>query len=124
MSTDMSAATSIAKRDPAVPPLALRHLCAPAKNLQTQIGEFLVKTGVITPQQLDVSLRQQSSIRAGGKQVLLGELIVRNKFASHEQIRFAVKRLDGEIRPCFANCCHPRCAASTASSRSRSPAAC
>ncbi|MBC7415788.1 MAG: Flp pilus assembly complex ATPase component TadA [Herminiimonas sp.] len=69
---------------------------APARSLQTQIGEFLVKTGVITPQQLDVSLRQQSLIRAGGKQILLGELIVRNKFANQEQIRFAVKRLDGE----------------------------
>jgi len=69
---------------------------APEKSLQTLIGGFLVATGVITPQQLDVCLRQQKSLRDGGKQVLLAEIIVRNKFATQHQIGVALKRLDGE----------------------------
>ena len=67
---------------------------APDKSLQSQIGHFLMATGVITPQQLDVSVRQQKFSHEGGKQMLLAEVIVRNKFASQEQIGFAVKRLD------------------------------
>ena len=65
-------------------------------GLQYQIGKFLVATGVITPQQLDVSQRQQKAVREDGKQVLLAEIIVRNKFASREHIGMAVKQLDGE----------------------------
>ncbi len=68
----------------------------PDNSLQSQIGTFLVTTGVITAQQLDVCLRQQKSVRESGQQALLGEIIVRNKFASQSQIGFAVKRLDGE----------------------------
>jgi len=74
----------------------LSHALAPDKSLQTLIGGFLVATGVISPQQLDVCLRQQKSVREGGKQVLLAEIIVRNKFATQDQIGIAVKRLDGE----------------------------
>ena len=69
---------------------------APDKSLQSLIGVFLVETGVITAQQLDVCLRQQKSFREGGKQALLAEIIVRNKFATQGQIGLAVKRLDGE----------------------------
>ena len=69
---------------------------APDKSLQSLIGAFLVETGVITAQQLDVCLRQQKSVRDGGKQALLAEIIVRNKFATQGQIGLAVKRLDGE----------------------------
>ena len=69
---------------------------APDKSLQTLIGSFLVQTSVITQQQLDVCLRQQKSVREGGKQMLLAEIIVRNKFATTDQIGLAVKRLDGE----------------------------
>ena len=69
---------------------------APDKSLQSLIGVFLIETGVITAQQLDVCLRQQKSFREGGKQVLLAEIIVRNKFATQGQIGLAVKRLDGE----------------------------
>ena len=69
---------------------------APDKSLQTLIGSFLVQTSVITQQQLDVCLRQQKSVREGGKQALLAEIIVRNKFATTDQIGLAVKRLDGE----------------------------
>ena len=69
---------------------------SPDKSLQLQIGEYLVNTGVITPQQLDVSVRQQKSVREGGQDILLAEIIVRNKFASREHIGFAVRRLDGE----------------------------
>ena len=69
---------------------------SPDKSLQLQIGEYLVTTGVITPQQLDVSVRQQKSVRESGQDILLAEIIVRNKFASREHIGFAVRRLDGE----------------------------
>ncbi len=69
---------------------------APDRSLQTLIGSFLVATRVITQQQLEVCLRQQKSVREGGKQVLLAEIIVRNKFATQDQIGVAVKRLDGE----------------------------
>ena len=67
---------------------------APGRNLQSKIGGFLVATGAITAQQLEVCLRQQKSIRDAGRQVLLAEVIVRNKFASQSQIGLAVKRLD------------------------------
>lgn len=74
----------------------MSSVLSPDKTLQGKIGEFLVATGVISAQQLDVSLRQQKSVRDGGSQVLLAEILVRNKFASQEQIGFAVKRIDGE----------------------------
>ena len=76
--------------------VAISSVTAPDKSLQSLIGSFLVATGVITPQQLDVCLRQQKSVREGGKQALLAEIIVRNKFATQDQIGLAVKRLDGE----------------------------
>jgi type II secretory ATPase GspE/PulE/Tfp pilus assembly ATPase PilB-like protein len=68
----------------------------PDKGLQGLIGGFLVATGVITPQQLDVCLRQQRSLRDSGKAALLAEIIVRNKFATQDQIGMAVKRIDGD----------------------------
>jgi type II secretory ATPase GspE/PulE/Tfp pilus assembly ATPase PilB-like protein len=77
-------------------PTVASNPSAPDKSLQSLIGGFLVSTGVITPQQLDVCLRQQKNVRDGGKQTLLAEIIVRNKFATQEQIGLAVKRLDGE----------------------------
>jgi type II secretory ATPase GspE/PulE/Tfp pilus assembly ATPase PilB-like protein len=77
-------------------PLPAGTRLAPDKSLQTLIGGFLVATGVITQQQLDVCLRQQKSVREGGKSALLAEIIVRNRFATQEQIGLAVKRLDGE----------------------------
>ena len=69
---------------------------APERSLQTLIGSFLVATNVLTSQQLDVCLRQQRAVREGGKPILLAEIIVRNKFATQDQIGVAVKRLDGE----------------------------
>lgn len=77
-------------------PLAIGKALSPDKSLQSLIGGFLVATGVITQQQLDVCLRQQKAVREGGKAVLLAEIIVRNRFATQEQIGLAVKRLDGE----------------------------
>ncbi|NDP59442.1 MAG: Flp pilus assembly complex ATPase component [Oxalobacteraceae bacterium] len=74
----------------------MNTVLSPDNSLQSQIGTFLVATGVITAQQLDVCLRQQKSTRESGQQALLAEIIVRNKFASQAQIGFAVKRLDGE----------------------------
>ncbi|GAA4030001.1 GspE/PulE family protein [Actimicrobium antarcticum] len=74
----------------------MNTLITPDNSLQGQIGKYLVTTGVITPQQLDVCLRQQKSSRDSGQPALLAEVIARNKFASQEQIGFAVKRLDSE----------------------------
>jgi type II secretory ATPase GspE/PulE/Tfp pilus assembly ATPase PilB-like protein len=77
-------------------PLPVGTAPAPDKSLQTLIGGFLVATGVISQQQLEVCLRQQKSVREGGKTALLAEIIVRNRFATQAQIGLAVKRLDGE----------------------------
>jgi type II secretory ATPase GspE/PulE/Tfp pilus assembly ATPase PilB-like protein len=74
----------------------MNPLLSSDNSLQHQIGKFLVATGVISPQQLDVSVRQQKSVREGGGQALLAEIIVRNKFASQDHIGLAVKQLDGE----------------------------
>ncbi|MEC5217373.1 type II secretory ATPase GspE/PulE/Tfp pilus assembly ATPase PilB-like protein [Actimicrobium sp. GrIS 1.19] len=68
----------------------------PEKNLQRQIGDYLVHAGMMTQQQLEVSLRQQKSIRETGRQALLAEIIVRNQFATQSQIALAARHLDGE----------------------------
>ena len=69
---------------------------ATGKGLQHLIGGFLVASRVITQQQLDVCLRQQKAVQEGGKPVLLAEIIVRNRFATQEQIGLVARRLDKE----------------------------
>lgn len=69
------------------------HIQAGVKRNRT--GEVLVRMGAITPQQLELTLRQQRASAEAGRHVFIGELLVRNKFASKEQVSFAVSRVAG-----------------------------
>lgn len=55
-----------------------------SKRLRT--GEVLVQSGVITQEQLALSLQQQRLMVDRGQHLLIGEILVRNRFLTHAQI--------------------------------------
>lgn len=56
------------------------------------LGQHLIDEGVITAEQLDLTLKQQKHLLAQGRSVRLGELLVRNRFCSEEVVREALAR--------------------------------
>jgi two-component system chemotaxis sensor kinase CheA len=57
----------------------------------TQLGEFLVKEGMVTHQQLDTALQQQKSV--DGSKLLLGQLLVQMNAINQQKLDAAIVQL-------------------------------
>lgn len=58
-------------------------------------GDALIAEGLITPAQLEISLRQQDAFQESGQQLYIEQILVRNRFVSKEQIARVVNREAG-----------------------------
>jgi hypothetical protein len=51
-----------------------------------RLGEYLVTEGVLTPDQLVAALAEQAQLRQRGKQLVLGEILIRNRYLKPETL--------------------------------------
>lgn len=61
-------------------------------NNNYRTGDLLLKNNIVTKDQLDYCLRQQQHLQYLGKKVFLGELIVKNRFASRSEVSTVISQ--------------------------------
>jgi type II secretory ATPase GspE/PulE/Tfp pilus assembly ATPase PilB-like protein len=59
---------------------------------KTSLGDLLIASGALTPDQLDISRRQERHLASLGRSVRLEELLVRNRFTTPDQIHEVLAR--------------------------------
>lgn len=68
------------------------------KPQSTPIGQSLIQAGVITLDQLEATLQQQKLLQSKGSYVRLGDLLVRNRFCTQDDVLEALSIKQGAIQ--------------------------
>lgn len=66
-----------------------------------RLGEYLVAEGVITPKQLEAMLMTQIQLRQNGRQIPLGELLIRSGYLTAEMLDRVLEQQRTEFYSCF-----------------------
>jgi hypothetical protein len=61
------------------------------------LGEYLMQAGLITPLQLEAALEEQIQLRLAGKQVALGNLLIRRQYLSYQHLQAILDRQRAEF---------------------------
>lgn len=64
----------------------------------SRTGDYLIESGVITKQQLNIVLMQQRQLADRGERLFIGELILKNRFATIGEIQEAVQKTNVSIQ--------------------------